>query len=811
MRKLKKLRGRGLDELVDRGAQQAAVWAERGGWSRMARLPTDATFFGLLAPGVFPSGPASAEGLLTHFRRRAPARFFASFADPAQTVAELRRRFGARAEAATVERARRVVAGRFDLLGLRDLSFGEPINWRLEPVARKRSPLRHWSRIPYLDAEAVGDKKITWELNRHQYFMTLGRAYWYTGDETYAETFVAHLTAWMEQNPPKLGINWASSLEVAFRAISWLWALHFFRDARALAPDVFLRALKFLYLHARHLETYLSTYFSPNTHLSGEALGLFYLGTALPELLDAARWRARGRQILRATLDRHVRADGVYFEQSSYYHRYATDFYTHFLVLAGVGGDAPDGALRQKLASLLDHLMWITRPDGTSPLFGDDDGGRLVMLDERASNDFRAPLSTGAALCARGDYKHVAGELAEETVWLLGAAGARAFDALEPAPPAGDARAFPSGGYYVMRDGWQPSSNYFLIDCGPHGALSNGHAHADALAFELAAHGRTLLVDPGTYTYTGSAELRDHFRGSAAHNTLTVDGEGSSAPSGPFTWRSAAAARARAWIDAGRFTFFAGEHDGYERLPTGAVAHTRSVLWLKRDYWVLRDLVASAAPHRYELHFQFAADAAPSIEAGAGGAAALREPSADDAGLEVSAFAAGGAWRREAGWVSSCYGQRTPAPHFVFGVKAGGAQEFVTFLIPRRPRASRVCVREIDAAGGRAFSVEDDEAGTRDLLLVGAGQPIRAGRVTSDFEWAWLRFERAESSPRELVLLGGRRLSLDDREIVAAAGPVARLAARRRGDAWESDEGVDATVVFPEAVFPEAREPVAGG
>src|SRR5205085_3460999 len=120
-------------------------------------------------------------------------------------------------------------------------------------------------------------------------------------------------------NPPKLGINWASSLEVAFRAISWLWALHFFRDAAALTPPLYLRLLKSLYAHARHVETYLSTYFSPNTHLTGEALGLYYTGTLLPEFKRAAHWRKLGARILLAQLARHVKPDGVYLEHSTYY------------------------------------------------------------------------------------------------------------------------------------------------------------------------------------------------------------------------------------------------------------------------------------------------------------------------------------------------------------------------------------------------------------------------------------------------------------------------------------------------------------
>src|SRR5262249_11071254 len=255
--------------------------------------------------------------------------------------------------------------------------------------------------------ESVGDKKIIWELNRHQYFIQLGQAYWLTGNEAYAETFITHLDSWMDRNPPKKGINWASSLEIAFRSISWLWALRFFRDAPSLRAETFHRAVKFLYLNARHLETYLSTYFSPNTHLTGEALGLFYLGLLLPEFKEACQWKEKGKQILLQQLPIHVKSDGVYFEQSSYYHRYTTDFYTHFLILSQVNGEQLPLAINATLEKLLDHLMYVTRPDGTTPFFGDDDGGRLLKLDRQQCNDFRSALATGAVMFRRGDYKFV--------------------------------------------------------------------------------------------------------------------------------------------------------------------------------------------------------------------------------------------------------------------------------------------------------------------------------------------------------------------------------------------------------------------
>jgi len=627
---LQKLKNASLHELRVRASQRVAAFSERRGWSSLVKLP-----------GTVPNADFSTE------------RFFAGFRDVKESASELKSRWPETAER-IIEQADRICEGKFDLLGLKNLSFGDPIDWHFEPITGKRIPQLHWSKLDYLDAGVAGDKKIVWELNRHQYFMKLGQAYCLTGDARYARTFAAHLDAWMDANPPKLGINWASSLEVAFRSISWLWGLYFFRDV--LPAETKKRALKFLYLNARHLESYLSTYFSPNTHLTGEALGLFYLGTLLPEFEEAKRWQEVGSTILIDQIPVHVQRDGVYFEQSSYYHRYTTDFYLHFLILSR------NSVVEKPLISLLDHLMYITRPDGTTPFFGDDDGGRLAMLDARASNDFRAALATGAALFSRGDYKFVAGDAAEELLWLLGVDGLRKFDSLAAHEPEKQSQAFPDGGYFVMRDGWTPRSNYLLFDCGPHGSLNCGHAHADALSFELAANGRTVLVDPGTYTYTGSKELRDWFRSSQAHNTVTLDGESSSIPDGPFTWKTIAECRLLDWVTTDRFDYVCGEHAGL----------VRSIMFLKGKYWIVRDTNKSTKEHTADIYFHFDSHTNPSLENDM-----IREPVS---GLTIR-VAGKGRWIEENQWVSHCYGQKEPAKAFRFSAVVQPRESIYTFLL----------------------------------------------------------------------------------------------------------------------------------
>lgn len=627
---LQKLKNASLHELRVRASQRVAAFTERRGWSSLARLPK-----------TVPRAEFET------------SRFFAGFEDLGRTASELKSRWPETAEA-IIEQADRICDGKFDLLGFKDLTFGDPIDWHFEPLTGKRIPLLHWSKLDYLDAGVAGDKKIVWELNRHQYFVKLSQAYALTCDERYSLTFARHLEAWMDANPPKLGINWASSLEVAFRSISWLWALHVFRFS--LPFETLQRALKFLYLNARHLETYLSTYFSPNTHLTGEALGLFYLGTLLPEFDEAKRWQELGSSILLEQIPIHIQPDGVYFEQSSYYHRYTTDFYIHFLILSGNKG------IEKALTSLLDPLMYITRPDGTTPFFGDDDGGRLAMLDARAPNDFRAPLATGAALFSRGDYKFVAGDAAEELLWLLGVEGLKKYDSITPHEPANLSQAFPDGGYFVMRDGWTPDANYLLFDCGPHGALNCGHAHADALSIDLAANGRTVLVDPGTCTYTGSKELRDWFRSSQAHNTVTLDGESSSIPDGPFTWKTIAECRLLDWITTDNYVYVCGERDGV----------VRSITFLKRKYWIIRDTNKSSKEQTADIYFHFDTETNPYLENNL-----IHEPTS---GLTIRAVG-NGRWIEENQWVSHCYGQKEPAKAFRFSAVLRSGESIYTFLL----------------------------------------------------------------------------------------------------------------------------------
>ncbi|HEX8250353.1 MAG TPA: heparinase II/III family protein, partial [Pyrinomonadaceae bacterium] len=196
--KIRKLKGRSFKEIRARSGQALSVYTEQIGLS--GKLPTDEEFHQLIDQSFFSERTPDDRMLFEAFFKHGNQAFFQSFAQKEKTL-EAFQQFGAESRHSIIEQAERIIEGKFDLLGFKNLDFESPVNWHFEPVAGKHLPLKHWKQFDELDAAETGDKKIVWELNRHQHFFKLGAAFWLTGDENYAEAFARHLDGWMEQNP----------------------------------------------------------------------------------------------------------------------------------------------------------------------------------------------------------------------------------------------------------------------------------------------------------------------------------------------------------------------------------------------------------------------------------------------------------------------------------------------------------------------------------------------------------------------------------------------------------------------------------
>jgi hypothetical protein len=504
------------------------------------------------------------------------------------------------APADAVARADRIARGEYDLLGYDGLRFDAPEgvapDWHLDPVHARRAPASFWATVPYLDP-AYGDHKIIWELNRQQHLLALGRAYWLASDARYRDVALARIGSWLAANPPLTGINWASMLELGFRTLSWVWAIHFFTHADANDSEPWLLdVLLALDRQLAHVEQNLSYYFSPNTHLLGEGLALYVCGRALPLFRASERYAASGRQILVDQLTRQVGRDGGHLERSAHYHRYTLDFYILALAIARITADPVASVFESAVARLGFAARLLADDRGRLPHLGDDDGGMLFPMCGRAPDDIRDSLAEAGALVDRPDLR--VSDAPEEAWWMLAhPLLAPALERARTVPPvdAIGSAALPDTGYYVSRSS---AGDHLIVDAGRHGFENAGHAHADALSVTLTVRGVPLLIDPGTGSYTADPEARDRFRSSLLHNTLVVDGRSQSLPSGPFHWEHAADATAHVWRTNPGFDFLEASHDGYAPL-----SHRRHVLAVHGDVVIVADLVEGTGSHAVQVHW----------------------------------------------------------------------------------------------------------------------------------------------------------------------------------------------------------------
>jgi hypothetical protein len=672
-----------------------------------------------------------------------------------------------------VEDADRLCRRQVQLLNFDPVQLGAHIDWHRDPVTG-----RQWERIFWSDYRLENDPhgrdaKIVLELNRHSHLPQLAKAYSLTGDERYAAEAVAQMESWMEQNPPGMGINWCSSLEIGIRAISWLWTIFLLLPSDSFNGAVAQRVGDSLFAQLEHVHRYTSLFSSPNTHLIGEAAALFIAGLVFCDQKRPSAWLKQGAALLAQESARQILPDGLYGELSSYYHSYALDFLLQSLILAEQNKYSFPEHLPQNVCAMIQVLMHLTHPDGTIPLLGDDDGGCALPLAKRDYRYSRDALCLGATLFRREDFKHQAGAFSEEALWLLGAQGWEAYRQLTTRPPEETVCYSSSGGYASQRTGWGPEAAHLVFDCGGLGMLTGGHAHADALSIVLFGGGRQLLADPGTFVYNGSSEWREYFRSTRAHNTVVVDGRDQVKTSGTFRWKGKLSTRAmhnpQNTLTHGNpeVAYVEAEHDGYSRLPNGAVIHRRRVMNIASQYWIVADDFRGAGEHTFDFHFQFGADVD------------VRPVDHSTAGLVMWAQDAGfllalhtpepivaeelrGETEPIGGWLSRGYGERHPCTTLRASMLASTPAGALTLLAPGW-KAPVVQPLRVEGGSGIACSYEFEKFTDVSVLSAGASE-IDVGSFRMQGNFFWLRTEGGVL--KQAFAIGARSLLFDDRDVL---------------------------------------------
>lgn len=445
----------------------------------------------------------------------------------------------------------------------------------LSPAPRLRTPQKGWVSQAWYSPRLIGEDRFCflnethrlaelggwdppniqklWRYNLH-YFDDL-RA---TGASARKDWHRVLLERWVNENPPGRGTGW-EPYPTSLRVVNWLtWHLGGNR-----LPEICIQSLA---VQTRWLMGRLEYHLLGN-HLWSNAKALVFAGASF-EGKEAEKWLAKGLSLLRRELQKQILPDGGHFERSPMYHAIVLADLLDLVALAGV---LPGVFLKQDVAvwresacRMLHWLSAMTHPDGEIALFNDSAFGISPQLSQLRA--FAETLGIGEGL--RAD--------------------AAVVDLVD-------------SGYVRLQAG--PA--VLIADIGPIGPdYIPGHAHADTLSFELSVFGQRVITDSGTSRYDESPE-RLRQRGTAAHNTVEINGEDSSE-----VWSSFRVARRARPFDKrlhekdGMMTLECA-HDGYRRL-SGSPVHRRRWRLTPRGLKINDSIegLFHTAVARYHLHPQ---------------------------------------------------------------------------------------------------------------------------------------------------------------------------------------------------------------
>lgn len=498
----------------------------------------------------------------------------------------------------------------------------EPIDWHVDFKSGYRWDNKTWYKlIKYGHLPGV-DIKVPWELSRCYHFLTLGQAYWLTGDEKYTREYIYQIIDWIENNPTEFGVNWSCTMDTAIRVCNWVISLFYFKHSKLLNEKFYFKICKNIFSHGTHIRNNLEKVFfeSRTNHYLSDIVGLLYSGLFFYESNQGKVWFDFASEELRNQMRRQIYNDGCDFEASTHYHRLVLElfFYPAITSIKAFSDEFPRGNLNhflelgkkifglefiEKLYKMFEAILYLLNPSGIMPQLGDNDNGRLHIYCTEETSDMKYLLTSAAIFFNESKFKVKEFKFSQDSLWIFGKHNLDyRYDYRGNNLQEIDSRAFLDSGWYVMRS----DKSHMIISCGSNGQNNyGGHAHNDKLSFELFLDGKSILIDPGTYLYTPLPELRNKFRSTYYHNTITVDNKEQSrfVRKNLFLLRNDARVKLNSWISTEKYDFLDAEHYGYQRLEN-EILHRRQIFFDKESLsFFIKDIIRGEGRHFFNINF----------------------------------------------------------------------------------------------------------------------------------------------------------------------------------------------------------------
>jgi hypothetical protein len=507
-----------------------------------------------------------------------------------------------------------ILTGEYPLMGYGRPSLGVNPDWHCDWVSGQRWPLEP-SRNLLIVRHDGSDVKVPWELSRLQFAPVVAKAHLLTGDNKYRTGLQSLLTEWIIRNPLEMGVNWTIAMEAALRGISLcltmdlLWP--FSRDEQPWL-DLLTRSL---WQHLRFIEAHSEfSYMLRSNHYLSNIVGLTTLsaylhGSGMPQRREKYA-RAVDHEILLQTYP-----DGGDCEASTGYHVLVAQMFLHSFLVQQRCGRATDPEFETRLARMFQWISTLADNEWKLPHIGDCDNGRVELLLDDISQSALSSCARDslrvAGLSGLASYllKLPFGGDQADAIWFGCAGGATGKRAAKPIS------LMPDSGVAIAR-----SRDAVAVFCAmPNGLGGKGsHTHCDKLSVIFRLGADEVFCDSGSLGYTRSAELRNLYRSTKAHNTLVVDeADQNIIPADHqslFQCGNEAAVSAIEVSGSDEEIVLRASHRGYSRL---GVEHQRTV-HLNETALLLIDELSGAGEHMLELRFLLGPEWHVSSEVSAG-------------------------------------------------------------------------------------------------------------------------------------------------------------------------------------------------
>lgn len=454
-----------------------------------------------------------------------------------------------------LNKANRVYAQKVSALISRNY---QRLDWHLDPKSS-----HHWNPATWQAAITYGrggeEVLMPWSLSRMQQLPFLAQcwanhalrsaiALEVSGSDPLLQEFQDEILDFISANPPRWGVNWASPMDAAIRAINWLIAYDIFVSHGASFSKPFVKIFEAsLWDHAKYIWQFQE--WDPllrNNHYLSDLTGLIVIAAHFPTSRKMQRWMRISSRRLIQEIHAQFNPDGSNFESSTCYHMLSTELVMLALSalfslpnelrhsLQSALGTTAENALfpaeqYQHLTRLQQFLMDILSADGQALQIGDNDSGRILKMEagfwaeserNQPPRDFQA-LHQRMAIFLSHYHRWNQLDREEDKVSPL----LQVLQNTQPIKPASSLRfqgwrPYPGMGLFLFQNDLYRLS----VRCGPIGQHGmGGHAHNDQLSITLHVHNHPVIVDPGSYCYTPDPLTRREYRSTAFHNTLSLN------------------------------------------------------------------------------------------------------------------------------------------------------------------------------------------------------------------------------------------------------------------------------------------------